>query len=338
MTKVLWDFDATKYLFASVCEKRSVDVLHKPSGKVKNFPSRTDFHGHWKKKEGGWLAEVNLERQMNNKPPFSAEEFEFTDIQKPEPIEFILSSIKSHIKTINEKLGATSYYGYVGKGDSFRVEKSTIVKYKANREDSLRPLMLDEVEKYLITYHGAKIVRGIEADDQIVIDCTNDPNIVLVGIDKDYRGCDLNFYIHDSMDKPEWMGGFGRLYLNTKGEVKGNGYLWWLFQVLSSDAADNYAANSACPEKKWGPKSAYKLLEPCKNEKEAWQAVIKGYNTLYPEPKEIVGWRGDKIVVDAKYVLNENCIMSKMMTSEDYKFNLDEELDKYGLKMESEIK
>lgn len=333
MTTLVFDFDYLKYQIGSACEKRTVDILHKPTGRVKNFDTRTSFYGHWKTKSGGWLADINLDRMQNGKAPFLLDEFEFTDRQVAEPVEFALSSVKNHIKNVVDALGADSYYGYIGKGDSWRVEASTIVKYKGSRAKLLKPLHLEEIEKYLITSHRGRIVRHLETDDKAVIDCTEDPNKILVGIEKDYMGCELKYYIHGEMQEPMNISGFGKLYINDKGAVKGHGYLWWLFQVCSGDDSDEYWANSACPEKRWGEKSAYKALKDCKNEKEAWEATIAVYKKLYPEPKVITGWRGDQIEVDARYVLNENCIMSKMMTREDYKFNLDEELDKFGVKL-----
>jgi hypothetical protein len=270
---------------------------------------------------------------QEGKQPFVLEDFDFVDKQTPEPLEFALSSVKNHIKNVVEALDADSYYGYIGKGDSWRVDASTIVKYKGSRAKMLKPLHLEEIEKYLITSHSGKIVRHLETDDQVVIDCTKDPSKILVGIEKDYMGCDINYYIHGEMVEPMKISGFGNLYLNDKGAVKGHGYIWWLHQVCSGDDSDEYWANSACPEKRWGEKSSYKALKDCKNEREAWEAAIKVYKKLYPEPRVIKGWRGDEFEVDAKYVLNENCIMSRMMTSEDYKFNLDEELDKWGLKL-----
>lgn len=337
MKQLVFDMDYIKYQIAAAGEKRTVDVLHKPTGKSKNFPNKTAFQGHWKKREGGWLAETNLDRMSSGKSLFDIDDFEFIDKQEAEPLEFVLSSVKNHIKNIVEHLDADSYYGYVGKGDSWRVEASTICKYKGSRSSLVKPVHLEEVEKYLITNHNGRIIRGLESDDQCVIDCTEVQSKVLIGVEKDYFGCNLQYYIHGQMQEPQKISGFGSLYLNNKGAVKGDGYLWFLHQVLSGDDSDEYWANSAS-DKKWGEKSSFKLLEPCKNEKEAWEAVIKGYSILYPEPKTITGWRGDVFEIDAKYVLNENCVMAKMMTSEDYKFNLDEELDKFGLKLESTLK
>jgi hypothetical protein len=333
MKKLLIDMDYIKYTIAAAGEKRTVDVVHKPTGKIKNFPTRTDFYGHWKKKDAGWLAETNLSRMQDGKKPFAVEEFDFIDKQEAEPLEFALSSVKNHIKNMVEKLDVDEYYGYIGKGDSWRVEASTIVKYKGSRSSLIKPVHLEEVEKYLITSHNGIIKRDLEADDWCVIDCTKNPDLILGGVDKDYFGNNLKFYIHGQMDEPQQISGFGNLYLNDKGAVKGHGYIWWLHQVCSGDDSDEYWANSACPEKRWGEKSSYKALKDCKNEREAWEAAIKVYKKLYPEPRVIKGWRGDEFEVDAKYVLNENCIMSRMMTSEDYKFNLDEELDKWGLKL-----
>jgi hypothetical protein len=334
MTTALFDMDYIKYQIAGVCEKRTVDVLHKESGKVKNYANRTEFYGHHKKKAGGYLAELNAHRAERGLPLFKVEDFEFTDRQEAkEPLAFALKTVKNHIIGIQSQLCADDYYGYIGKGDSWRVEASTIVKYKGSRAALMKPIYLDDIEKYLIKEHHAKVVRGKEADDQCVIDCTENPDLILAGVDKDYFGNNLKFYIHNSMEQPFQIEGFGALHLNDKGDVKGHGYLWWLFQVCSGDDSDEYWANSACPEKKWGDKSAYKALKDCKNEKEAWEATIAIYNKLYPEPRVITGWRGDEIEVDARYVLNENCVMSRMMTSDDYKFILDEELDKYGVKL-----
>lgn len=331
--RLVWDYDYIKYSIASAGEKRTIDVVHKSSGNIKSFDNRTAFYGHWKTKSGGWLGDLNASRISSAKQPFKVDDFDIIDKQTAEPVEFILSSVKHHIENIVEKLGASYYYGYIGKGDSFRVGKSTILKYKGNRDASTKPIHLEAVENYLIEHHRAKIIEGIEVDDKVVIDCLADKRLTLVGEDKDYMGCDISFFNYAKMDAPQLISGFGELYIDSKNTVRGWGYIFWLFQVMYGDSSDNYYAHSAS-DVKWGEKSAYKLLENCRTEKEAWEKVIQGYKMLYPSPKTIKGWRGDEIVIDWRYVLNENCIMAKMMTSENYVFDLASELDTFGVAYE----
>ena len=131
--------------------------------------------------------------------------------------------------------------------------------------------------------------------------------------DKDARG--TSCLVYNPFDTNEQKivdcNGFGSLYLNTKGEVKGTGRLWLYQQLCSLDAADNYKAN-CFSDVAWGEKSAYKSLKDCKTDKEAFTAVRDIFMTLYPEPKTVVGWRGDEILIDWKYVVNEMFDLARM--------------------------
>ena len=49
---------------------------------------------------------------------------------------------------------------------------------------------------------------------------------------------------------------------------------------------------------------------------EAWKAIETIFKKLYPEPKEVVGWRGDSIAIDWQYVLNECFDMARMLRFE----------------------
>jgi hypothetical protein len=211
------------------------------------------------------------------------------------------------------------------------VKASTIKEYKGDIKETLKPLMLDEIEDYLKRMHKATEVRGLEADDQVVIDCTANQNLVLVGVDKDYYGCDgITLYNPDKMDRPQRIEGLGKLWADGKGNVRGEGRKFFYFQILSGDDSDCYWANSAS-DIKWADKSAFKVLDECKTDKECWNAILDTYKMLYPEPKEITGWRGDKFTVDAKYVLKENCTMAHMLRKPDDKFDLDKVLEEHGL-------
>lgn len=326
---IVWDFDYLKYTIGSISEDRSIKVVHRKSGNEYEFKTRTEFYGHWKKKEGGWLAEQNAHRLT----PFAVDEYDITDVQTPKPEKFALRAVNQHIENVTDTLGSTDYYGYIGKGDSWRVEASTILKYKGQRADNLRPIHLEAIENHLVKKHAAQIVRGLEADDQVVIDCTKNPKLCLVGVDKDYRGCALTLFNPDKMGKPEKIGGFGKLYIGSDKKVHGEGRIWLYHQVLAGDDSDNYCANSAS-NKKWGEKSSYALLSKCSNDKQAFEALIDGYKTLYPQKKTIKGWRGDDIVIDWLYVMRENFTMAHMLRHENDFFNVEKVMDKLGIKYE----
>lgn len=307
--KICWDFDYIKFAAASACEKRSIRVVHKKAGSEKVFKNRTEFYGRDKDKSGGWLGELNAKRTS----PFLLEEFEIFDVQEPEPLSNCLHTVKMMIKDVCSRLGTQRYYGYIGKGDSFRVELSTILKYKGNREGMLRPVLLPEVEDYLLKRHNASIVEHLEADDQVVIDNHKNSNLIIVGVDKDYKGCTgITLFNPNQFEAPEKIQSLGKLWLNEKGEVDGRGRLFLYYQIASGDDSDNYKANSGS-KVAWGSKSAYKALVGCQTDEEAWAALKRIYQKLYPVPTKIVGWRGNEIEIDWLYVLEENFQMARML-------------------------
>lgn len=322
--RLLFDYDPILYAAGSIGEKRTIKAVHRESGDEYEFDTRTQFWGHWKAKKGGWLAEYN----STNKERLP-EEFDITDVQTPEPLENCLHVVKTMIRATCEAVGVSSYYGYSGKGKVFREDISTILKYKGNRDNALRPIHLDALKEYLVKHHACEIVEGIEADDQCSIDSfdawkkwsktkSDDDKLVLAFVDKDYLQCAGHLYNTNTNASICSYEGFGWLGLNDKDEVKGRGRMWLYQQVLSADASDNYAANSAT-SMKWGEKAAYKLLKDCKSDKEAFEAMVEGYKKLYPSQKTITGWRGDEIEIDWLYVLQENFNLAKMLRSRDEK-------------------
>lgn len=320
------DLDGFKYSCASVGEKRTIAVSHKPSGRVKEFSNRTEFWGHHLKKEGGWLGEVNKSRDS----PFSVDEFEIEDIQTPEPIENALHTAKQQVDGVLQRLGTKKYKGFIGKGDSFRLGASTLLEYKGNRKGMLRPLHLDEVTDYLTKKYKAEVVTSIEADDRVVMESHGKDNHVIVGVDKDYYGTSANFF---NYQRPEEgvidCTGFGRLYRDGK-KIRGIGRLHLYWQMCSQDEADNYKA-SCFSDVKWGEVSAYNALKDCTNDKESWTVMRDIFQLLYPEPKVVKGWRGDDILIDWKYVLSEMFVMARMLRWEGDNLKAGDILSKYDL-------
>lgn len=339
MTIVLFDYDPILYAAGSVGEKRSIKVIHRESGDEYEFDTRTAFWGHWKAKKGGWLAEYNKDKETPRLP----EEFDVVDVQTPEPIENCLQIVKTMIRaTCDANDGVSGYYGYSGKGKVFREDISTVLKYKGNRDNALRPLHLDALKEYLEKHHACEIIEGIEADDMCSIDSltawkkwiktkSDNDKLILACVDKDYLQCAGHIFNTNTKDPVCSYDGFGWLKLNEKGDVKGRGRLWLYQQVLSADDSDNYAANSAS-SMKWGEKTSFKLLKDCKDDKEAFQALVDGYKTLYPAKKVITGWRGDEIEIDWLYMLNENFNLAKMMRTREEKLtDVKSVLDKLGV-------
>jgi len=326
--KLVIDSDYIAFKSSSIAEDRSIKVTHIATGKEQTFKTRTEFYGNHFKKEGGWLAECNKGR----KKPFFVDDFLIEDVQelKQNAMGVVVNSINEQISALLARLNTMEYYGYVSRGDSFRVELSTILKYKGNRVGMTRPLLLTEAKEYLIERHNCTWQEGLEADDQVIVDFYSKKSHCVVGVDKDFNGCEVRLFNPDSMTKPELIKGLGGLYLNGKREVKGKGRKWLWHQVLSGDSSDNYKANCAS-DMKWGEKSSFQLLDPCKTDKECLLALKEGFQLMYPEPKIITGWRGDEFEIDWLYVANECFQMARMRRWEGDEFHLSTVLDKLGI-------
>lgn len=304
----VYDLDSVKYAVAGIGEKRTIIVTHKTTGRTKEFNTRTEFWGRDRKHSGGWLAEINKSRES----PFGPDEFEIVDVQTPEPIENVLHSAKMTVERNIEASGADSVKFFIGKGESFRVERSTLLGYKQQRLKMAKPLHLDEVTEYLTRKYKAEVVTGIESDDAVVIECYKQANKFVIALDKDTYSCPVKFFnVNRPQDGIVNCDCFGNLYLNDKNEVKGKGRMHLYYQICSLDDSDNYKAH-CFSDVYWGSKSAYDALKDSKNDKEALTAMRDIFQKLYPEPKVVTGWRGDSFEIDWKYVMNEMWDMARM--------------------------
>lgn len=326
MIRAVIDADAIKYAASAAGEKRTIHVVHKTTGRESTFANRTEFYGG-AKQDGGVLARINKDRDS----PFLIEEFEITDIQTPEPIENVLHLAKTMMAKWIRAVQADTHIGFLGKGDSWRLGASTILEYKGNRKDLLRPVYLDEVAEYLLKNYDIKLVEGLEADDWCGIETYKKPDSILLAIDKDANGCPALVY---NPNKPELgiinCDQFGKLYKDAKGKVRGYGRIFMYHQVCSGDSIDNYKANSAS-KVKWGEASSFKALSVCQNDKEAWAVMKSIYQKLYPQPTTVIGWRGNPIEVDWLYMLNENFTMARMMRWEGDFVEARDVLDRLGM-------
>ena len=348
MTRLCFDFDFLIFAAVSIAEERFITATHIPTGRVMEFKTKTEVYGHWKKKEGGWIAAENLK---NGNDFWKVEDFEIIEGQRPKPFkvkgvdefgepdeskdyfispwEGAKSVLNKKIRDICEKLGTSHYYGYTGRGKTFREDIATLCQYKGSRVGGMRPLLLNTMKDYVVERHNGIMVTDLEADDMCNIDTTNaylkwkkssndEDKVIQVTEDKDAKGCQ-GFHFNPNKDKDvRLIEGIGSLWLDKKGDVDGAGRMWMYYQIASEDNADEYYAN-VCSDIPWGAKSAYKMLKDCKTDKEAFQALVDTYKILYPEPKTVVLWRGDEREIDWLYVLQENFNLAKMLRSVDEK-------------------
>ena len=184
MTTAIFDFDVIAFRAAAAGETRSIKAYHPITGDEFTTSTRTSLYGHWSKKDGGLLAEFN----KTNGTDYKADELVITDIQTPEPTANILHTTKMMVESVLYYLKTNKFNGYLGKGDSFRVERSTLLKYKGSRDGLLRPLLLGEVREYIVKKYGAEVVEGLESDDWLCIDAYRDKSKLCVTNDKDARG------------------------------------------------------------------------------------------------------------------------------------------------------
>lgn len=307
MTKriLIIDLDTPCFAASAVSEDRSVLVTHEPTGLQKSFKTRTEF------------KEVLKAKQKEDKLP----EYSFKDIQEAEPIENACHTLKSMLTRYIDDLEAEEVLYFISGKDNFRDSLPLPTKYKSSRAGTLRPLLLSDVKKFATAKYKATVCHGEEPDDAIIYtayDLKNkgyDP--IILSIDKDslaYSG--LKIY---NQDKPEQgiveLPQLGSLWIDDKGKVRGNGFLWYAFQHVLGDKTDSFNP-AELADVKYGEKSAYKLLHDCKSEQEVLNKVIQQYKKWYPEPITYIAWDGKEYTKDYIQIADMYFKCSRMKTDE----------------------
>ena len=333
---LLIDGDALTYASGFIGETRELKAVNKKTGEEHIFKNRTEMYGKKRSKDGGWIAKQNI----NNDDPISVEDFDLYDIQIPAPVEHSLQAAKTAILKSEALTGIKNRRIFVGRGESQRVEQSTLVKYKSGREDALRPIHKDAIIEYMIKYHGAEVVEGIEVDDKLTMLAWENPSNIIYGIDKDYLGTHSRVFNPSTPENGiQDCRTFGDLWVQEvvskqtgkkRYEVKGYGRKWFLFQWGYGDDSDSYRANCAA-DKEWGEMSVFHALKDARNNQEGLEAIVGIYKHLYPTPQYVLGWRGDRILCDWKYVCSEIFKMAHMLRTPDDDSSAEKVLSRYGL-------
>ena len=312
------DGDYIIFKAAAVADEHFITATHTKSGSSKEFKNVTEFKGRGKVL-GGWLGEQNEKRTKKDKPLLALEDFTIVkDVRREkkedadgnmltddETLPHYFYSARTMLTSVLKELGASDYVMYIGGKEEFRLNKSKLMKYKGNRDDMQKPIIFKEMRQYAIDHLGAKVVEGVEVDDQVIIDAYGLDNHVVVGIDKDICSQPVRGFNPDKSDLGILDGAsLGELELDTKRKIRGYGYKFMLAQLVLGDKADNYSPTCKS-DVKFGDVKAYELLHDISSEKEGLERVIEQYKLFYPEPKVVEDWRGNSMEINWLNVLEE---------------------------------
>lgn len=342
MSRVLFDADYCKYQAGFASEERSIVVTHKNTLDQHTFKNRTEFWGSKQSEIGGWLADINTDRTS----PYQKDEWLIEDVQSPKPFKTVELITDTVINNVLGRLGCKDYYGYIGKGTSFREDVSTVLQYKGIGRD-LKPVHLNYIEQYLLKRHHCKLVTGIEADDACSIDSYaafqewkktkhERDRLILVAVDKDAKGTLCHLFNPDKSKLPQTIHGYGKLFKTEDGKWDGYGRAWFYYQVCEGDSVDNYKPIYAAKQferqdKPLGIAKILPILANCKSDKEALQVVVDVYRQWYPEPFKYISWRGEEMVGTWQSMLQEHWTLAHMLRWPDDKVDVMNVIDKVGI-------
>ena len=214
------------------------------------------------------------------------------------PLSHALHKAKLILNRIKEAVSADTYKIYLGSKDvkHFRYKVAKTLEYKANRKDVKRPEYEQDIRDYLVRYHGAIIVEGVEVDDALGIEqkedtiiCSNDKDLDMIpgwhydidfGIVRNFKGKDYTmksykksstYFIEDP--------GFLSIRKNVNGKKKlvGGGQLWFCAQLLTGDKVDNIPGCPLSSRSTYGDVSTYEALKDCKTYEDGVRTVWRLY-------------------------------------------------------------
>ena len=205
------------------------------------------------------------------------------DSSDPPPFEYVKEMVDGRIQEICSKV--KDFFGscekpilyLTGKGN-FREAIAKKKPYKGNRLQP-KPFHYANIKGYLKVAYDAIEVEGMEADDAMCIDQTEDT--IICTRDKDLRQCP-GWHFGWELGKqaqfgPELVGHVGYIKLSPdKKKLTGTGYKFFCSQMITGDKVDNI---SGLPGN--GPVEAYKLLSELQVCADMEKAVIEAYKGFY---------------------------------------------------------
>ncbi|AGH31977.1 hypothetical protein VPIG_00120 [Vibrio phage PWH3a-P1] len=171
------DSDTFVVRCAKLMQEDYIEVLHKPSGRKKEFKNKTEFGVRGEKViEGKWLDQQNKLRESKNLEPFPLEDFEILNKAKLNPefstFEEALSQAEmvfaSNIKGVKENMESEDYTLCMSSGNgNYRDYESKTIGYKSGRGE--KPIYFQEFKDSVAKTYKNKIwwTDNEESEDHI---------------------------------------------------------------------------------------------------------------------------------------------------------------------------
>jgi hypothetical protein len=288
-TILVIDGDEIAYQVAAACEQRGILVTNTTNEAQSTFKHRTEMKN--------FLSGLEVPEDF----------YVVEDTQIAEPARNAFATIKSKLLNLKDKFETDKIELYLSGSNNFRLGIPLPTQYKSGRSDLIRPLLLTEIKEYLIKYHGAVVVEGDEADSMIsqrMYDgYRSGQKIIASSIDKDARGSSGWLYNPDK-DELLYIDGFGDIYLDEKGKLRGHGRKWLYAQILLGDKTDGFcprtivnAVTGKTP--RYGEKQCFNSLSVATDDKEALQIVHDTYLGWFGADEfTYTAWNGEEVKTD----------------------------------------
>ena len=167
------------------------------------------------------------------------------------------------LDSLMEKTKATEYRAFISSKNNFR--KDILPSYKANRT-APKPVHLKALQDYALEHMNAELAReGLEADDELAINQTDDT--IIVSLDKDLLQVPGQHFSWEISGK-NWK---RPDIFRTVSEM--DGLRLFFEQCIKGDTSDNVVGI-----KGYGDKKAKKLLEYVQSPEEMFMIVQDLYN------------------------------------------------------------
>lgn len=344
------DADTLVFRSSKFVQEDYIIVKHIKSGRKKEFRNKTEFYGHWSKKEGGWLAQTNQERSEKGLEPFSVEDFEITEHVRL--IDEIEDHIEEGVKNFDFSVGhikktklAPDYKLLIGGEGNYRYDIAETLEYKGNRPD--KPLLFEEIkEAILIKYRNKiEVVEGREVDDQCAVygrenashhNKTGEWKYCLAFVDKDLKMIYSPYINYDNIEEGvttptplECAKHYGKQLLTGDLSVDNIAGL----PNIPNELREKYGVRKG---KGVGDTTAINYLKSCDTIKEVFERVVEAYRAYYGDDLfEFTNHKGETYKCDWLDRLQEVAILVYMNPLEDpVSYDIRDTLDKLGVNYE----